>query len=183
MTAPAEKATFESLIASRERFLSYLLSRADNSEVAHDILQAGFAKAFEESSGIRDAGKAEAWFYRLLRNALSDYRRRKALGERAIQSRTRESSAGSAEGNGRQRSACLCLRRVVPTLQPPYAEILRRTALEGERIADFARSKKIDPNAAMVRLHRARKALQRRLERECCGCCRETGCMDCTCSE
>jgi DNA-directed RNA polymerase specialized sigma24 family protein len=65
-------------------------------------------------------------------------------------------------------------------LQPAYEEILRRVDLGGMRPVDFAAEAGISPNNAMVRLHRARKALRARLA-EACGTCAEHGCLDCRC--
>ena len=55
---------------------------------------------------------------------------------------------------------CGCFAPLLEALKPEYAEILRRVDLEGRKPAEFARETGITPNHAMVRLHRARKALR-----------------------
>ena len=54
--------------------------------------------------------------------------------------------------------------------------------MEGAPVSEVAKSENITANNAMVRLHRARKALQGRLV-ETCGACTEHGCLDCHCKE
>lgn len=77
-------------------------------------------------------------------------------------------------------AVCECLHTLLPTLKPEYAEILRRADLEEEPLAAVASSLGITLNNATVRLHRARQALKRQLERSC-GTCAVHGCLDCDC--
>ena len=58
--------------------------------------------------------------------------------------------------------------------------MLRRVDLEGQRPVDVAAQYGITANSAMVKLHRARRALRVRLEQSCRACA-EHGCLDCTC--
>ena len=58
--------------------------------------------------------------------------------------------------------------------------MLREVDLKGRRPVDVAAEQGITPNAAMVKLHRARRALRMRLE-ESCRTCATHGCLDCTC--
>src|SRR5690606_37036669 len=75
---------------------------------------------------------------------------------------------------------CRCFEPLLPTLKPEHEAILRRIDLEGMRPVDFAMQKAITPNNAMVRLHRARRALRERMQRSC-RTCAEHGCLDCSC--
>jgi RNA polymerase sigma-70 factor (ECF subfamily) len=52
--------------------------------------------------------------------------------------------------------------------------------LEGGSVGDYARKAGITPNNASVRLHRAREALRKQVEKTC-GTCATHGCLDCTC--
>lgn len=51
--------------------------------IAEDILQSAYIKAIEHGSEIRDDESTVAWFYRLLRNAITDSYRREAARNRA----------------------------------------------------------------------------------------------------
>ena len=73
------------------------------------------------------------------------------------------------------------MKDLLPTLKGEYADILQKVDLEGAAVTDIARTENITPNNAMVRLHRARKALHGRLV-QTCGTCTQHGCLDCHCS-
>ena len=79
-----------------------------------------------------------------------------------------------------QKVVCQCIHDLVPTLKPEYAALLRRVDLEERSIADIADEDGMTANNVRVRLHRARKALRKQLERSC-GTCATHGCLDCTC--
>ncbi|MGH7821909.1 MAG: hypothetical protein ACREQ9_19275 [Candidatus Binatia bacterium] len=58
--------------------------------------------------------------------------------------------------------------------------MLRRVDLDERSLAGAADALGITTNNAAVRLHRARRALRRQLERSC-GTCAEHACLDCRC--
>src|SRR5258708_21679854 len=66
------------IVAHQAKFLSFLSSRVEDKAAAEDILQSAYLKAVEHGSEIRDDESTVAWFYRILRNAITDYYRRKA---------------------------------------------------------------------------------------------------------
>ena len=74
-------------------------------------------------------------------------------------------------------AVCACMTRLLPTLKPEYAEMIRRVDLQDTPLSEVASSLSITPNNATVRLHRARQALKLRLERSCgtCASPRSTG--------
>jgi RNA polymerase sigma-70 factor (ECF subfamily) len=166
------------LVDSHDQFLRFLQSRVGSREVAEDILQAAFVKTFERGDEIRDQDSAVAWFYRVLRNAIVDHHRRQAVDLRFKNTASNEHEA--AEDPELEKAVCQCVKEIIPTLKGEYAEILRKVEMGGAAVADIAKSENITPNNAMVRLHRARKALHGRLV-QTCGTCTEHGCLDCRC--
>src|SRR5262249_54089970 len=76
---------------------------------------------------------------------------------------------------------CRCVEAIMPTSKPVYAELLQRIDLGEESVAMVARGLEITENNLHVRLHRARQALKRQLERTC-GTCTEGGCLHYTCT-
>lgn len=166
------------LVESHERFLRFVRARVPSREAAEDVLQAAFVKTLERGEEIRDSESAIAWFYRVLRNAIVDHHRHRAVEARAL--KEAQDVALPAEDAELERAVCECLGRLIPTLKPEYAELLRKVELEGMPVAAAAAAAGITPNNAMVRLHRARKALQTRLV-QTCGTCTEHGCLDCSC--
>lgn len=169
------------LVANHARFLAFLIPRVESREAAEDVLQAAFVKGLEKQGSLRDDESAVAWFFRLLRNAVIDHHRRRDAHERALP-RAGGDAEPSIEDERLRAEVCRCIHDLVPLLKPEYATVLRRVDLEGESVQELASALQITPNNAAVRLHRARTALKKQLERSC-GTCTEHGCLDCTCSD
>jgi RNA polymerase sigma factor (sigma-70 family) len=167
------------LVAGHRDFLAFLEARLPNRETAEEVLQSAFARTLEKGGGIRESESAVAWFYRLLRNALIDHYRHKATEARALERHGHELLPNEEELRG---AVCACMRTLLPNLKPEYTEMLRRADLEEIPIGQVASDLGITTNNATVRLHRARQALKRELERSC-GTCATHGCLDCSCGD
>ena len=165
------------LVANHRRFLEFLERRTGNRAEAEDILQAAFLRGMEKAGELRDAESAVAWFYRLLRNALTDSWRRRDAESRALAAVQREPRDDDEELRA---EVCRCVSALLPTLKPEYAELLRQVELEDLSVAEAARRAGVTPNNASVRLHRARRALLDAVQRSCRTCATH-GCLDCTC--
>jgi RNA polymerase sigma factor (sigma-70 family) len=174
------------LVAGHRQFLAFLVPRVATVADAEEILQSAFVRSLEKGNTIEDGERSVAWFYRVLRNALIDYYRHRAVSTRVL-------AAGAAEVNAEiqhvpaadeelQSTVCRCYETLLPTLKPEYTEILRRVDLADETLVNAARALGISANNASVRLHRARQALRTRLQ-ECCGSCAIHGCLHCTCDQ
>ena len=174
-------ATIAALVDNHRRFLDFLERRVGRRDEAEEILQAAFVRGLERAGEIRDEGRAVAWFYRLLRNALIDHWRSRAAEGRGLEALARELAGESAPPPEIETEICRCFEALLPTLRPDQERILRRVDLEGARPVELAREEGITANAAMVRLHRARRALRERLVASCRSCA-EHGCLDCSCS-
>lgn len=168
------------LVESHRRFLAFLEKRTGSRDEAEEILQAAFVKGIERVGEIRDEERAVAWFYRLLRNSLADYWRERAAERRGEEALARELADAVQPAPEIASQLCHCFEPLLPALKPEHEAILRRIDLEGMRPVDFAMQKGITPNNAMVRLHRARRALRERMQRSC-RTCAEHGCLDCSC--
>lgn len=166
------------LVANHREFLRFLEPRVGNRAIAEEMLQSAFVRTLEKAGGIRDSESAVAWFYRLLRNALVDHYRRAATEKRTLE---REAAVAEAIVDPEMRGIiCACLHTLLPNLKPEYAEMIQRVDLDGNPLAEVASSLGITANNATVRLHRARNALKRELERSCATCATH-GCLDCRC--
>lgn len=170
------------LVDQHRRFLAYLIPRVRAPEDAEEILQTAFVKTIaKEGEFVKES--AVAWFYSVLRNALTDYYRRQDVEKRALDHARNEVEArGEAWQTDLERTVCACVNALIPTLKTEYAELVRRVDLEGASVAEMAVELGITPNNAGVRLHRARLALKARLE-ESCRTCATHGCHDCTCKK
>lgn len=171
------------LLAQRAAFKAFLAARVGNDADAEDLLQHGLAKALRHAAEIKDTERAVAWFYQLLRNVVIDHARSRAAARQrddawAADAGTLASPAGAAAA---EREICGCFERLLDTLKPAHAELLRRVELHGDSVSAAARALGITANNASVTLHRARAELRKKLE-AFCGPCAETACLDCDCA-
>ncbi len=176
--SPPSPEALERLVACHHDFLGFLEARLPDRQSAEEVLQSAFARTLEKGGQIRDEESAVAWFYRLLRNATADYYRGRATQERAVERLANEPVSVDEV----HRALCACMRGLLPNLKDEYAEIIARVDLDEAPVEQVADELGITRGNATVRLHRARQALKRELERSC-GTCTRHGCLDCTCSE
>lgn len=180
MAAPPTPAVVATWVENHRRFLAFLERRVESRAAAEEILQDAFVRGLEQAGKIRDDERTVAWFYRLLRNAVVDYYRRRSKEARGLEALARELGETSEAPPEVAAELCRCFEALIPALRPEYAQILRRVDLEGVRPADFAREADLTANNTMVRLHRARKALRAELQQSC-RTCADHGCLDCSC--
>jgi RNA polymerase sigma-70 factor (ECF subfamily) len=168
----------EQLLRHRNEFLAFVRKRMANPEIAADLLQGSLLKALKHGERLRDDENVVAWFYRILRHALIDLYRRRAVRERALQDLQAEVDHPPTPED--RQSLCACLQILLPTLKPEYSELIRMLD-PGEESVDAAAGRLgITPNNVNVRLHRARRQLRSRLL-QTCRLCATHGCLDCDC--
>lgn len=177
------KALASALARQRGRFLSFLEARLGSREEAEELLQAAYVKGLKGSAGIKEEEKVTAWFFRLLRNALTDHWRKKAAEGRALDAYGAESERQAKMAEEKlNRQVCQCVKGLVETIKPEYAEAITKVDLEDASVKDFATRSGVSRNSAAVRLHRARQTLKKRLIATC-GKCAEHECRDCDCGK
>lgn len=174
---PSAPSQLQELFARREEFKGFLAKRLKDSAAAEDLLQDSLVKALRHAEELRDGEKLTAWFYRVLRNAATDFARSRSAA------RTREVvwAIDSANEPEAERQICRCFEGLLGTLKPRQAELLQKVEFEGESVAEVAARLGITPNHASVNLHRARVELRKRLE-AFCGDCSAAACLDCECA-
>jgi len=169
------------LVDNHARFLAFLERRVDSRDVAEDILQEAFVRSLDRLDSIRNTDSALAWFYRVLRNALTDHFRRQEARDRVLTQASVEAGEPETAGDAELEAVvCACVMEMVDTLKPEYAAAVRRVDLDGLSVRGYAEESGITSGNAGVRLHRAREALRRQLARVC-GTCITHGCFDCQC--
>ena len=173
-------AIVEKLVDNHRDFLAFLERRVGSRAEAEDILQEAFVKGVARAESVRDEESAVAWFYRALRNAVVDHRRRRGAAGRAMDAFARELGEAVEPAKDVVESVCACVRSLSDTLKPEYGDALRRIDVEGMSVQAYAAEIGIAANNAAVRVHRAREALRNRVKASC-GTCAEHGCLDCTC--
>jgi RNA polymerase sigma-70 factor (ECF subfamily) len=175
-------ATIRSLVENHRAFRSFLERRLGGDRaLAEDLLQEAFVRGVEKIGALRDDEAATAWFYRMLRNAIVDLKRRQAAAHRALDAFAAELGDASEPPAEVRDAVCGCVARLATTLKPEYADALRRVEVEGAMVKDYAAEVGITASNAAVRLFRAREALRKQVVRSC-GACAEHGCIACSCA-
>ncbi len=172
------------LVNNRERFRSFLSRRLGNESVADEILQQSLLKAVEKQSSLNDKESVIPWFYRILRNTLTDHYRSDATDMKKKEELIAELEATQADLSPPKdelgKAICQCFEGLLPALKPTYSDIIRRIDLVGQTPESVAEELGISANNLQVRLHRARQALRKSLEHTR-GACSKHACLDCTC--
>lgn len=180
-----EPAAVRALTNEHARFLRFVRSRIGFDGEAEDLLQNSLLRALQRGDELRRGERVVSWFYRILRNAISDHYREKKSGHAAVEKFVAEIHSWNGNGGGPaadwEAVVCACFRGLLPTLKPRYAEVLHRIDLQGESKAKVAWALKVRVATMDVVLHRARRALRKRLEIFCGACSRER-CLACACA-
>jgi len=169
------------LIGAHRSFLSFLERRVESRTAAEDILQSAFARGLEHGTEVPEE-KVIAWFYRILRNAVVDHYRHRSVSTRALETWGREFTGSQEPDAALREEICQCVSGLFADLKPEYRDALRVVDLEDRPLLDLANQSGITAENAAVRIHRARKALRRKVE-QACGTCAEHGCFDCDCKK
>ena len=177
LASEASHRVFQHLSDERASFLAFLRKRVDSAATAEDLLQAAYLRAIEHLAELRDERRADAWFYRLLRNAIIDHYRRAATAAKVLV----EAPLDRPVEPIRRTNPCPCATRELSRLKTDYARALEDVEKDGMPVQVFASQERMAPGTASVRLYRARKALRSRLH-TICGSCAGAGCFDCTCA-
>ena len=168
------------LVEGRQQFLSFLQKRIQSKAAAEDILQAAFVRSLEKGGSVRDEESVVAWFYRVLRNSIIDYYRKKGSAERASEQLTAYLEDHQEPDDVFKGEICQCVTALVGNLKPEYREALQAIDLNEGSLADLAAHAGITSNNAAVRVHIAREALRKQVT-TACGICATHGCIDCHC--
>jgi RNA polymerase sigma factor (sigma-70 family) len=173
----------EALTQERERWLAFLRPRLASGADAEDILHDSLLRAMHRVGDVRREEDLFAWFYRVLRHAAVDSRRREAARSKRNDRFAEEAAAEwetALRSDPLRAQFCGCIRSRLPDLPPRYARLVETVDLGGATPAEAASREGASLNAINVTLHRARQALRRELVRFC-GACAEQACLDCGC--
>ncbi len=163
-----------------DTFFQFLRRHLRNESDAEEVMQQFYLRVLIHASQLRKQESVLAWLRRVLRSALSDYRRRAAARERAEADFARKDAATAPSTDDLETFVCMCLCKLLPLLKPEYTDILRRVDLENEPREAVAAARGLTLGNLTVRLHRARQALRRMLQLTC-ETCPIHGYLDCGC--
>ena len=175
----ASQALATTLLANLSAFQSFARGRLHDDQLAADAVQESLLRALKSDRAPGPDGNVVAWFYRILRNVLTDLYRRRAAQIRALE-RFASEQPNELSDKELEKQACACLHALLPTLKPEYARVLQLADLDDQPMQVIAEKLGISLGNVKVRLHRARQQLRERLE-ETCRVCARHGCLDCSC--
>jgi RNA polymerase sigma-70 factor (ECF subfamily) len=170
----------EPLLKNLHAFVAFARSRVGDAHLAEDVVQESLIKALASANKPTAEEDTMTWFYRILRHSIIDLYRRRSVNKAALERLERELE--SPPDRKEKRVACGCVKTLIPTLKPDYAELIRRLDLGGETPEQVGVALGMTANNLRVRHHRARQQLRERLE-QTCQLCAKHGCVDCTCED
>jgi RNA polymerase sigma-70 factor (ECF subfamily) len=138
----------------------------DHHEV-EDVAQEVFLKVFYKIHAFDRRSKFFTWLYRVAANAAKDHVKKRSRRP-AVPLDENADLAGdgdSPEGRAAARETQAMVRGAIDALPPRYREILTLRELEGLGYNEIAEVLQISIGTVESRLHRARKKLEKRLER------------------
>src|ERR1700753_4424368 len=95
----------DQLLAQQRQFLAFVQRRVSDPELAADILQTAYLRAFEHQDEFKPSESAVAWFYRLLRNAVIDSYRRRGYTNKALEAWPHELETAGQTSSARHDAA------------------------------------------------------------------------------
>lgn len=168
------------LLDSKATFLRFLEKRVSRPADAEDILQSALLEVVENPEALRDEERLYGWFYRILRNRITDHWRRTGARTRAHEAAAAETQEAVPPKDELFDATCRCVREIVDTLKPEQSALLRAAYIDDRSMSEIADDLGTNRNNAGVKLHRARAALKEALVTVCRSCAAH-GCLDCTC--
>ncbi len=155
------------LMTNLEAFRGFARRRTGDDELAADAVQENLMRAMKAEVSLANREDRVAWFYRILRNVLTDLHRRKVVRARAMERLADELALSEQSPSVVEAAACQCFRALLLTMKPDYARVIEICDLDGEAPDQTARILGISRNNLKVRLHRARRQLGTRLVQTC----------------
>jgi len=158
-----DRARFSALYeANYHLILGYALRRARHADAA-DVVAETFTVAWRRLARVPHGDEARLWLYGTARRVLANQERAGRRRTRLVGRLTDEAAVGSCfTADGADESVAAAFAR----LRPGDRELLALVGWEGLDATQIARVLGCSPNAARIRLHRARKRFAAELARE-----------------
>jgi len=152
---PDARAEFTDVYRQHLSAVSAYLARRVEREAVEDLAADVFAVAWRKRASVTP-GEELPWLYRIASYQVANHRRRHAVRANALALFTAPDAAPAAdaafEGDPQ-------LARAWRNLTGPQREVLALVVLDGLAVAEAAVALGVTPNAASIRLHRAKRAL------------------------
>jgi RNA polymerase sigma factor (sigma-70 family) len=165
-----DQQAFAGLVSRYQGFVFTLALRfTSNREDAEELAQDVFVKAYRYLADFRGDSKFSTWLYTITNNACITFLRKKKLVVHSMDDERVFEAADNIDSGYRsnkveQKAKAAMVNKAVSLLGPEDAEIITLFYNAEQSIEEISRILGVEPNAAKVRLHRARKRLKEKLE-------------------
>lgn len=146
------------------RLRRFIRRRVPDDATADDLTQETLLKVYRSRLSPPEAQRLEAWIYRIARNTLIDYYRRRRPLEELPQTLADEPADDVAE---LRRAVIASMRGMLAEMPEIYREPVRLAELEGLPLAKIALRMDLSLTAVKSRVRRGRAMLKKRLQ-QCC---------------
>lgn len=165
MTERERRKRFDELYASYDRrVLAYCLYVTSDRDLAHDVFQEVFVKAYQALHTLRDSGKEANWLFRIARNECLNALKSRQRSDRRTLSLDSVAEPAAQGDDVTSRDAHAYLRRAIDQLPPEYREALLLAEFEGFSLKEIAEITGASLSNVKVRIHRAKQKLHTMLE-------------------
>ena len=158
-----EEAAFTEIVALfQNRLFNFVRSRVRNRELAEDITQEVFVKAYYNLDRLRDPARFKCWLFSIAHNHLRDLARRRKIEtvdteESGIEHYVDKATPQSVDD--RERTAAM-VRAALSRLKPEQREILVLCDIEGMAYKEISQAMGIPLGTVQSRIFYARRRLK-----------------------
>jgi RNA polymerase sigma factor (sigma-70 family) len=146
--------------------LRYTENREDAEEISQDV----FVKAFKSLKDFRGDSKFTTWLYTIVTTSSITFLRKKKIQTHSLDNEHVFELADSQDSGMRanqveQKSRSAMVNDAIRMLGPEDAQIITLFYKGEQSLEEISQIMGIEPNAAKVRLHRARQRLREKMEK------------------
>src|SRR5687768_6323009 len=165
-----DQQAYASLVSRYQNYVFTLVLRfTKNREDAEEVSQDIFIKAYRALADFRGASKFSTWLYTIVNTTCITFLRKKKLETHSLDHSAVFEAADSIDSGMRsnmveQKSRVAMVNQAIRLLSSDDAEIITLFYKSEQTLEEIAAILGIEPNAAKVRLHRARTRLKDKME-------------------
>ncbi len=163
LAASGDGSAFERLYRSHKNRVHGLARRMLDADVADDVTQDVFVRAWEKLHTFRAEAQFGTWLHRLAVNVILNWRRSEASGRRHTEDRAEVDAVPGARAGGE--GEVLDLESAIAKLPPGAREVFVLHDVQGFRHEEIATMTGVTTGTSKAQLHRARMLLRAHLER------------------
>ena len=149
------------------RLFNFVRSMVRNQELAEDLTQESFVKAYFSLHRLQNPASFKSWLFRIANNNTLDYLRKKRLPQVDVDEHIRESyvDVASPEKKHVAESRSEHIRNALGKLKPDQRSILVMCDLQGLSYAEISAALNIPFGTVQSRIFYARKKLKNHLDK------------------